>query len=52
MIADNSLYCAEDFSSFSVKFKIEEQVKNKTDEEIIDYVTDKICTQRADWKKG
>jgi len=34
LIADNSLYSAEGFSSFGVKFKIEEQVKNKTDEEI------------------
>ncbi len=29
LIADNSLYIAEDLSSLSVKFKIEEQVKGK-----------------------
>ena len=37
--------------SYGVKHKIEEHVKNKTDEEIIDYLTDKIYEQRADWKK-
>lgn len=52
LIADNSLYSAEGFSSFGVKFKIEEQVKNKTEEEIIDYVTNKICTQRPDWNRN
>lgn len=52
LIADNSLFSAEGFSSLGVKFKIEEQVKNKTDEEIIDYLTEKICTQRADWNRG
>ena len=51
LIADNSLYSAEGFSSFGVKFKIEEQVKNKTDEEIIEYVTNKICAQRPDWNR-
>lgn len=51
LIADNSLYSAEGFSSFGVKFKIEEQVKNKTDEEIIDYVANKICAQRPDWNR-
>ena len=50
--ADNSLYSAEGFSSFGVKFKIEEQVKNKTDEEIIEYVTNKICAQRPDWNRN
>lgn len=34
-----------------VKFKIEEKVKNKTDEEIIDYLTEKIYAQRLDWNK-
>ena len=52
LIADNSLYSAEGFSSFGVKFKIEEQVKNKTDEEIIEYVTNKICAQRPDWNRN
>lgn len=35
-----------------MKFKIEEQVKNKTDEEIIEYVTNKICAQRPDWSRN
>lgn len=51
LIADNSLYSAEGLSSFGVKFKIEEQVKGKTDEEIIDYLTERICAQRADWDR-
>ena len=49
LIADNSLYGAEGISSFNVKFKIKEQVSDKTDEEIIDYLTEKIYTQRAEW---
>lgn len=52
LIADNNLYSAEGFSSFGVKFKIEEQVKGKTDEEIIDYLTERICAQRADWNRS
>ena len=48
LIADNSLFNADGLSSFGVKFKIEEQVKNKTEEEIIDYLTEKIYEQRAD----
>ncbi len=51
LIADNSLYSAEGLSSFGVKFKIEEQVKGKIDEEIIDYLTERICAQRADWDR-
>ena len=38
-------------SSFGVKFKIEEQVKDKGDEEIISYLTEKIYEQRVGWKK-
>lgn len=37
LIADNSLYSAEG--------------KNKTDEEIIEYVTNRICAQRPDWNR-
>ena len=51
LIADNSLYSAEGLSSFGVKFKIEEQIKGKTDEEIIDYLTERICAQRTDWDR-
>lgn len=51
LIADNSLYSAEGLSRFGVKFKIGEQVKDKTDEEIIDYLTERICAQRADWNR-
>ena len=51
LIADNSLYSAEGLSSFGVKFKMEEQVKGKTDEEIIDSLTERICAQRADWER-
>lgn len=52
LIADNRLYSAEELSSSGVKFKIEKQVKGKTAEEIINYLTEKICSQRADWKKN
>lgn len=51
LIADNRLYDAEKLSSQSVKFEIGEQVKSKTDEGIIDYLTEKICEQRADWDR-
>lgn len=51
LIADNSLYIEEDLSSFGVKFKIDEQVKEMTADEIIDYLTEKICTQRANWNR-
>lgn len=51
IIVDNSLFSAEGLSSIGVKFKIEEQVRNKTDEEIIDYLTEKIYEQRANWEK-
>ncbi len=51
LIADNSLYSVEGLSSFGVKFKIEQQLESKTDEEIIDYLTERICTQRPDWRK-
>lgn len=40
------------YTSFGVKFKIEEQIKGKTDEEIIDYLTERICVQRPDWDKS
>lgn len=52
LIADNSLYSAETLSGIGVKFKIEEQVKGKSDEEIIDYLTEKICAQRANWNRS
>lgn len=51
LVADNSLYSAEGLSSMGVKFKIEEKVENKTEEEIIDYLTEKIYAQRPDWNK-
>ena len=51
LAVDNNLSSANSFMSYGVKHKIEEHVKNKTDEEIIDYLTDKIYEQRADWKK-
>lgn len=52
LIADNSLYIAEDLSSLYMKFKIEEQVKGKAVDEIIDYLTERICKQRANWNRG
>lgn len=49
LIADNRLYIADRLSSSGVKFKIEEQVEGKTGEEIIDYLTEKICSLRTDY---
>ena len=49
LIADNSSYIAETLSCFGVKFKIEEQVKYKTEEEIINYLTEKIYELRVNW---
>lgn len=51
LIVDNNLYFAEELSSFGVKFDIEEQVKGKNADEIINYLTEKICMQRADWDR-
>lgn len=51
LIVDNSLYDAEELASSGVKDKIEDQIKGKTDEEIIDYLTEKIIAQRADWDR-
>lgn len=51
LIADNSLYSAEGLSSSGVKFNIEEQIKGKNDEEIIDYLSERICDQRANWDR-
>ena len=49
LVADNSLLSADGLTNIGVKFKIEEKVKNKTDEEIIDYLTEKIYAQRIEW---
>lgn len=38
-------------SSLGVKFKIEEKIKGKKDSEIIDYLTERIFAQRANWEK-
>lgn len=50
LIADNSLYGVECLLSLGVKFEIEEEVKDRADEEIIDYLTERICAQRINWK--
>lgn len=50
LVVDNNLFRVTIFGSYGVKNKIEEHVKNKDDEEIINYLTDKIYEQRADWK--
>lgn len=51
LVADNSLLIADGLTNIEVKFKIEEKVKNKTDEEIIDYLTEKIYAQRIQWNE-
>lgn len=43
---------AESWSSLGVKFKIEKRVEDKTEEEIIDYLTEKISTHRASWGRS
>lgn len=52
LIADNSLHSTEGLSDFGVKFKIKEQIKGKNAEEIIDHLTERICSQRADWDRS
>ena len=52
LVADNSLYDIEGLSSFGVKFKIGENIKDMNNEEKIDYLTSKICSQRADWERN
>ena len=42
LISDKRLYIADGLSSLGVKFKIDEQIQNKNEEEIIDYLTEKI----------
>lgn len=49
LIVDNSLFHAESLSSDAVKYKIEEQIKNKSDEEKINFLTEKICAKRVEW---
>lgn len=51
LISDNRLYIADGLSSLGVKFKIDEQIQNKNEEEIIDYLTEKIYEQRVNWKE-
>lgn len=51
LIVDNGLFPLNSLLSNSIKFKIEEKVKDKTDEEIIEYLTEKICAQRGDWNR-
>ena len=52
LIADNRLYIKENLSSLSVKWNIAEQVMGKNDEEIIDYLTERILSQRIDYESG
>ena len=33
-----------------MKYKIDENIRDMTDEEIIDYLSSNICAQRTDWK--
>lgn len=49
LIVDNNLSDAEELASSGVKHKIKEWIKDKEEEEIIDYLTEKIIAQRADW---
>lgn len=49
LIVDNTFYNIDGFSSFRVKLNTEENIKDKTDKEIIDYLTGQICSLRADW---
>ena len=49
LIEDNSSYYVEELSSWAVRFNIKEQVKNKSDDEIIQYLTELICAQRIEW---
>lgn len=50
LIADNRLYIRENLSSLGVKWNIAEQVTGKNDGEIIDYLTERILSQRIDYE--
>lgn len=50
LIADTSLYIRENLSSLGVKWNIAEQVMGKNDEEIIEYLTERILSHRIDYK--
>lgn len=49
LIVDKNSSGVDNLSSLGVKFKIGEKVRSKSDEEIIDYLTEKICVRRVDW---
>ena len=52
LIADNTYYDAEEMSSKGVKFQIEDELKGKTDNEKIEYLTEKIIDQKIDWERS
>lgn len=49
LIVDRNSFSLDSLSSLGVKFKIEEKVRGKSDEEIIDYLTEEICARRVEW---
>lgn len=51
LITNNMLSFMDTLSSYASKSNIDEQVKNKTDDEIIDYLTEKIFEQKMDWSQ-
>lgn len=52
LIANNRLYIREGLSNLSVKWNIAEQVIGKNDEESIDYLAERILSQRIDYKSS
>lgn len=47
LIVDNNIYIRDELSSLSVKFNIEEHIQDKDDEQIIEYLTERICSVRV-----
>ena len=51
LIADNSLYDADDMASSGIISRLQEQIEGKSDEEIINKITQEIVKERADWDR-
>lgn len=46
LIVDNNLYIRDVLSSFSTRYGIDKYVQNQCDEQIIDFLTERICAMR------
>lgn len=51
LIVDNGWYSAAILSSEGVKMEIKEQVKGRSEEEIVNIITERICANRKNWNR-